>query len=152
MANDFFSYPVGMNLYLKGSLSPFLSMGKKVLEDTLSLKPNSARSAKISYVIASAEARPFFRIEDRILTQTHKPNYEKVLKVTEPAVVFYSKAKQKAFNIQYRNVVQARVNALLGMKKKTKAMEELSELRRNLTDVNEIITKEIEIQEKNITR
>jgi hypothetical protein len=150
IAYDFFTYQVGMNLYLKGSQSPFLSNGKRLLEYTLDLDHETARSAKISYILASAEARPFFRIEGRILKQTHKPNYEKALKVTEPAINFYSKKKQKAFNIQYHNVVRTRVNALLKMNRTNKAKEELRELRNNLIGVNEIILKEIEKEEKSI--
>jgi hypothetical protein len=76
VAYDFFSYPVGMNLYLKGSQSPFLSNGKKLLEDTINLNHDTARSAKISYVIASAEARPFYRVEDRISLNNSLSSFE----------------------------------------------------------------------------
>ena len=152
IAYNFFSSNVGMNLYLKGSQSPFLAVGKKVLEQIVDMNLQNARNAKISYVLASAEIRPFFRIVDKKLIQTHKPNYEKTLRITEPAISYYSKVKEKPLNIQYRNIVYIRVNALLEMNKKHKAKEELTELEKNLVDINESVVNEIEKKKKSIDK
>lgn len=152
IAYNFFSPNVGMNLYLKGSQSPFLAEGKKVLEQITNMELENARNAKISYVLASAEIRPFFRIIDKKLVQVHKPNYEKTLRITEPAVHYYSKVKEKPLNIQYRNVAYTRVNALLAMNKKDKAKEELTKLEKNLVDINESVVNEIEKKKKSIDK
>jgi hypothetical protein len=152
-AYNYFSRPVGMSLYLKGSESPFLSSGKELLENIVNTYPGTARGAKISYVLASSESRPFFRIENRNLKQTHKPNYEKALKITEHAIKFYSKEKKKELNISYHNLVRTRVNALVKLKRKKEAKHELSELRKNLEarGINEIISKSILKQEEDIS-
>ena len=104
IAYDFFTYQVGMILYLNGSESPFLSSGKKLLESIADKYRTTLVGAKISSALAASEGRPFFRVQDNVLVQTHKPNYEKALNLTESGVEIYRKQKDKHLNIQYHHL------------------------------------------------
>jgi hypothetical protein len=146
MAKNFFAYEVGMSVYLNGSQSPFLSSGIEVLESMSDRFGETLLGAKASKVLAEAEARPFFRIQDRALKQVHKPDYSKALKLTEPALQVFKSRKQKALNIPYHNLVRSRVDAMMKQGKTKEAKNELSELRRDLSKrgVNESVLRNIE--------
>ena len=127
MAFDFFTHQVGMNLYLKGSQSPFLTEGKQKLKKIFNPKLQSSLQAKIALVLASAETKPFFKITNEKIYQIHKPNPEEALKLSEPAKNFYKRAKKKSFNIAHRNVVRVRYNALRMMNRPKEAEEQAFE-------------------------
>jgi hypothetical protein len=150
VAQKFFTYEVGMSLYLNGSQSPFLSSGKEVLESVSDRFGDTLLGAKASKVLAEAEARPFFRVQDQALKQTHSPDYSKALKLTEPALEVYKSKKQKALNISYHNLVQSRVNANMKLGKTKDAQSELLELRKDLDNrgVNQSVLRNIESLEE----
>ena len=146
LASKFFTYQVGMSMYLNGSESPFLAAGKNLLELVSEKYKKTLLGAKISAVLAASEARPFFRIQDNALRHTHKPNYEKALSLTEPAVDVYRKQKDKHLNILYHLLVRSRANYLVKLGQKKEASNELSDLRKDLKarGVKESVLKSIE--------
>jgi hypothetical protein len=146
LASSFFTYQVGMSLYLNGSQSPFLADGKKLLESISEKYKKTLVGAKLSTILAESEARPFFRIIDNALRQTHKPNYKKALSLTEPAVDVYRKQKDKSLNILYHHLVRNRANYLAKLGQKKEASNELSNLRKDLKarGVKESVLKSIE--------
>src|SRR5262249_51225250 len=62
-AQDFFSYAVGMSLYLQGSRSPYLRKGMEQLEEVANRYADSDLGAKAALVLASSLVKPFHRIE-----------------------------------------------------------------------------------------
>lgn len=154
IAYDFFTYEVGMILYLNGSESPFLSAGKKLLESISGKYPTTLVGVKISSTLAASEGRPFFRVQDNVLVQTHKPNYGKALNLTESGLEIYRKRKDKHLNIQYHHLVRRRADYLTTMGKKKNATDELSDLRKNLAarGVNESVLKSIEVVQKSLNK
>lgn len=155
IAKDFFTYQVGMSIYLNGSQSPFLSAGKSLLESLSKKYKKTLVGSKISTVLAASEARPFFRIQDNnVLTQTHKPNYEKALNLTEPVVELYRTQKDKPLNIPYHLLVRSRANYLAKIGQKKEANSELSDLRNDLKarGVKESVLKSIESFQESIEK
>ena len=60
---------------LKGSKSPLLSEGNKLIEGDIQSSKRHL-GTKLSNIFASSEAHKFFRIESgNILRQIHKPDY-----------------------------------------------------------------------------
>jgi hypothetical protein len=154
MAYDFFTYQVGMNLYLRGSQSSFLADGKRKLEEIFNLGISNSMNAKIAYILACTENKSFFKIVGGKLEQTHKPCPEKVITITKPAKDYYLKAlkaKQKEFNIPYRNIAQTRINAYKQLNKLNDAKEELMDLSSNLVSPNFARIKEIAEQHKSLS-
>ena len=151
MMHDYSTHSVGMNLYLRGSNSPLLSEGKNILEKLKSLKEKSSRGASIVDILASLESRHFFKIqEDGRLKEIHKPDYNKVLKINEPAKEFYIETEDKNRNIKFRNIINIRKNALKNLKKYKEAQKELKDLANNLVDPKESVLREIEKEEKQL--
>lgn len=154
LAHDFFTYEVGMFMYLNGSESPFLSQGKKILESLSDKYKNTLVGAKISTILAASEARPFFRIQDNVLKQTHKPNYKKALDLTEAAIEVYRKQNNKHYNILYHHLVKIRADALIQLGRRKDAVNEISSLHKDLAtrDVNESVLKSIKQLEESIKK
>jgi hypothetical protein len=152
LAQRFFTYEVGMSLYLNGSQSPFLSSGKEVLKSVSDRFKDTLLGAKVSKVLAASEARPFFRIQDQALKQAHKPDYNKALKLMEPVLEVFRSKKQKALNISYHNLVRIRVDAMMKLGKTKEAKTELSGLRRDLSNrgVNQSVLRDIESFEESV--
>jgi hypothetical protein len=137
IGKDFYSNYVGMILTLNGSESPYLHKGKAVLETITKKYSDRVLGAKLAVILAASEARPFFRIKNLkkpVLEQVHSPNPTKALSITSPALEVYRKDKEKQLNILYHELTRNRVNALLKTKAKTQARQELSQLRKDLTN------------------
>lgn len=128
-AKDYFSDQVGMNLYLHGSMSRFLSHGRKFLDDFAKENKDTVLGAKVGSILGKSEMRSFYSLENKKLKQTHSPNYQKGLKLTEPAYDVYKKEKSKKLNnILFHRLVDLRSNAMLKTNEHERAKEELSEL------------------------
>jgi len=118
-----------------------------------SRKKDTLLGAKLAMVLASSEAHKFFRIENRnVLRQIHKPNYQKALDLTEPAVKVYKKNKQKALNISYSRLVHNRVNVMMNMDNKKEAKNALNDLYQDLASrgVNSPVLNKIKSYEGSI--
>jgi hypothetical protein len=104
------------------------------------------------YSLAASEARPFFRIQDQTLKQTHAPDYNKALKLTEPAFELFRSKKQKALNIPYHDLVRNRVDAMVKLGKTKEAKGELLGLRKDLSNkgVNQSVLRDIESSEDTV--
>lgn len=154
-ASEFFTYPVGMSLYLHGSQSPFLSEGMDLLTCLAETSPDTMLGAKVGSRIAPSIGRPFFRIIGNTLTMTHDAEPRKALQMTEPAVELYRSLKgteAKLTNISYNKLIRGRANFLTRLGQKTKAKEEVSVLKDDLSErgVNEVVLNEIDALEKTL--
>lgn len=155
LATEFFTYPVGMSLYLHGSRSPFLSEGMDFLTCLAETSPDTMLGAKVGSRIAPSIGRPFFRIIGNTLTMTHNAEPKKALQMTEPAVELYRSLKgteAKLTNISYNKLIRGRANFLTRLGQKTKAKEEVSVLKDDLSKrgVNEVVLNEIDALEKTL--
>lgn len=63
LAQDVFSYPVGISTYLGGSPSPHLERGMDVLEDLVGRYPDTLVGAKAAIVVGNAVSQSFYRIK-----------------------------------------------------------------------------------------
>ena len=147
------SHDVGMHLYLRGSNSPYLEKGKNILEKLKSLQEKSSRGASLSDILASLESRHFFKVQENgKLKEIHKPDYNKVLEISEPAKEFYIGTKDKHYNLKLRNIINTRKKALKGLKRSKEAQKELRDLANNIVEPKESVLKEIEKQEKQLAK
>jgi hypothetical protein len=62
-AQDYFSYEVGMSLYLEGSRSPYLKAGMELLTDFADRYKDRLLGARAALAVANSLARPFHLIE-----------------------------------------------------------------------------------------
>lgn len=159
LAQDFFTYPVGMSLYLNGSQSPFLQQGMDTLQEISSRFNDQLIGAKAANVIANSIAEPFFRIDQkdkkRILRKTHKADPEEALKITEPLLSMFKKAEgleARQLNLSYHQLVVNRSNFLSKMDKTKEAKGELATLREHLEKrgVNKSVLDDIQTFEKSL--
>jgi hypothetical protein len=145
LASDFFTYGVGMSLYLGGSRSPFLSQGMDLLEEIADRYKDRLFGAKAATTVAASEARPFFHLQDGVMTKIHDADPERALVLTEPAVALYRREEERALNIPYRRLVDSRVKSLEALGENDKAKEELATLHDDLEGrgVNEVVLADI---------
>jgi len=151
-AQDYFSYEVGMNLYLEGSRSPYLEKGFDLLREMSEKHKNSLLGAKLAMTVANSLTQPFFNLEEtnkgdeRLeLRQTYKADPKEALKLTEAAVDVFQKADEKALNLSYRQLVSQRVDCLVQLERPKQAVKELDELHDHLqsTGANPPVLKQI---------
>jgi len=153
VAAGFFTQQVGMNICLNGSESPFLAVGKKTLESICLDYQESILGVKAAEIISASESRSFHRLDDKNkLNLVHKPNFEKALSITKPALEIYRKSKEKANNIAQHKLVRQRCSFMLQLGKKNDAVNELKELEKDLTQrgVNKSVIQEIETYQESI--
>jgi hypothetical protein len=148
LAQDFFTHEVGMSLYLGGSQSPFLKKGMERLEEMAERYSDSLVGAKAASVVANSVAQPFFRIDDPenpALTQTHEPDPERALALTQPALEIFEGTNEPAHNLAYHQLVRSRADYLVMQGKEDEAKEELNDLRKELEGrgVNEAVLNHI---------
>lgn len=148
IAQDFFSYEVGMSLYLNGSLSPFLAKGMTLLESMADRYKDTLAGAKVATTLAASVARPFFRIQDRqnpVLTETHSADPKKALTLTAPALSTYKREKEKSLNIAYHQLVRSRAGYMVTLGQRAQAKKEVVALRQELAarGVNELVLNDI---------
>ena len=141
-AQDYFSYEVGMNLYLEGSRSPYLEKGLDLLKDMSERNKESMLGAKLSMTVANSFTYPFYDLEPHTgvpgetlqLTKAHDADPEAALDATASAVDVFQKTQQKALNLSYRQLVSQRVDCLVALDRPDAAIEELSQLHQHLSD------------------
>ena len=152
IAQDFFSYEVGMSLYLGGSRSPFLSKGMDLLEDIADRYNDTLLGAKAAATVARSVARPFFRLQDSVMVKTHDAEPERALALTEPALEVYKSEEANALNIGYHRLVRGRAESLEALDENEKAKAELATLHDDLRarGVNETVLAEIKAHEENL--
>ena len=143
-AQDYFSYEVGMNLYLEGSRSPHLEKGFDLLRDMSEKHKKSLLGAKLAMTVANSLTQPFFHLEEAggtragkgeeelELRQAYKADPREALKLTEAAVDVFQKADEKALNLSYRQLVSQRVDCLVQLERPKQAVKELGELHDHL--------------------
>jgi hypothetical protein len=136
-AHQFFTYPVGMSLYLHGSRSPFLSQGMQRLETIAESQPDTMLGTTVAGRIAKNIADPFYRIkrDTGSLALVYQGEPERALELTAPAVELYRNAKgdqAKALNIAYNKLVRNRAKWHSKTGNKSKAKKEVSNLHEDL--------------------
>src|SRR5918996_1055724 len=152
LAARFFTPEVGMALYLGGSASPFLERGMEVLEELADRYSETEVGAKTAEVVAQGVGRPFFRIEDNQLTETHAGDPQRAVDLTTPAREFFRRDERRELNLDYHRLARQRSEYLTTMGETEQAKEELSELREDLAarDVNEPVLEEIRAYEESL--
>lgn len=155
-AQDYFSYEVGMNLYLEGSRSPSLAKGLDLLKDMSERNKESMLGAKLAMTVANSFTYPFYDLEQRTgvpgenlkLTMSHDADPEAALDLTTAAVDLFQKSEQKALNLSYRQLVSQRVDCLVAIEEPDAAIEELSQLHEHLSNhgANAPVLEQINIQ------
>lgn len=141
-AQDYFSYEVGMNLYLEGSRSPYLEKGLNLLRDMSERNKESMLGAKLAMTVANSFTYPFYDLEQRSgvpgetlkLTKTQDADPEAALELTAAAVDLFQKSDQKALNLSYRQLVSQRVDCHVALDQPGAAIEELSQLHQHLSN------------------
>jgi len=133
LAQDFFSRDTGLGLYMGGSHSEFLSKAMDVLYSIGERYKGSPSGIKISAALAKHLSRSFFRLEKGKMKQIKKADPEKALELTSPAVSIYQKQKEKAWNLQYHQIVRTRADLMQKIGKAKEAKDEVSRLRKDLS-------------------
>lgn len=137
LAQDFFSYEVGMSLYLRGSQSPFLAKGMDVLTEITERDADQMRGARIAHRVAPGIARPFFRAERDApsavtLRRAYGGDPEQALAMTKPALEVYRRDESRAMNIPYGRLVRLRSKLLSQLGRGDEARREFDTLGENL--------------------
>jgi hypothetical protein len=163
LAQDFFSYEVGMSLYLRGSQSPHLAKGVGLLEEVADQYSETMRGARVAHRIAPGIARPFFRLQgdggpearavaahtgrpaEQTMEQVYEGDPERALEMTERVLDVYRGEKTKAMNIPYACLVQMRSDMLSSLGRNDEARDELATLETDLSErgVNKSVLSEI---------
>jgi hypothetical protein len=144
LAQDYFSYEVGMNLYLDGSRSPYLEKGMNVLREISERYPESVLGAKMAMTVANSLTQPFFRIQEPRdvtvqgqnlkLVQEHEADPAQALDVTKSAVNVFLKTKRKSLNLAHHQLVSQRVECHMKLDQHNKARKELLQLHDHLSE------------------
>lgn len=152
LAQDFFTYQVGVSLYLNGSQSPYLSKGMGVLEEVAARYQDSVLGAKAATAVANSVAQPFFSIRDQKLIKIHEQKPQEALALTEPALKVYKEEKTRSLNLTYHNLVRQRVACLTKIGNNDEARSELATLRKDLKarGANEPVLNRIQAFEQTI--
>ena len=141
-AQDYFSYEVGMNLYLDGSRSTHLEKGFDLLREMSEEHKDSLLGAKLAMTVANGLTQPFFQLEktgeEKVtvkLSQAYKAEPKEALKLTDAAVDVFQKTRQKALNLSYRQLVSQRVDSLVALDRQKQAVRELGDLEQHLRNL-----------------
>ncbi len=158
LAYDFFSFEVGMSLYVQGSQSPFLAKGMDVLNTVVERYKNTLLGAKAAAVIARSVGEPFFRIEERkgehALVKSHRADPAEALRITQPFLTVYKKQTDPQLNIPYHQLVRHRAELMTAMGDQAEAKKEVAALRKDLANrgVNESVLETIKDFETSLTK
>jgi hypothetical protein len=150
----YLTYEVGMNLYLGGSLSPFLKQGFQLLREVAERFQDSMPGARAARLVGHALARPFTRIEDDALVNIHEPEPEQALEVTEAARDLCHESEDPSFNIEYHQLARDRAQYLAMLHREDDARRELQQLRDDLAErrVNEPVLESIDEFTRELSR
>lgn len=153
LAQDFFTYQVGMSLFLNGSRSRFLAKGMDLLENLVDRYKDTFLGAKVATALIKSVARPFFQIDKKqVLTKTYAGDPEKALSFSAAAQGVFHKEKVKALNLVYHKLVRDRADCLAELGQPEKAKKEVATLRKNLAarGVNEPVLNDIKVYEDSL--
>lgn len=116
-AQDYFSYQVGMSLYLFGSRSPLLAKGRAVIEELADRHQDSMLGVRLRSALARSVEKPFFGLEDSKVKQLAEADPERALELLEPAVEQLRRQSKPELNLTYRNLAvrQAALKAETGL-------------------------------------
>lgn len=148
-AQDYFSYQVGMNLYLYGSRSPWLAKGRDVLEDVAERYGDSMLGVRVRAALANSLARPFYGVQDGVIQRIQDAAPEEALRLIDPAVRRLKREKSPALNLTYRHLAEKRAELRTLLGQIEEARRELATLRRDLEKlgVNRPVLEEIRAEE-----
>jgi hypothetical protein len=140
-AQDYFSYEVGMSLYLEGSRSRYLEKGFNLMSLMSEQYVESMLGAKLAAIVANSLTKPFFSIGERAkdrapktlkLTKRYDADPEAALHMTASAVEVIRNKKEKVLNLAYRQIVGQRVDCLIALQRTEEARGELNKLHDDL--------------------
>ena len=145
LAQDFFTYQVGLNLYLGGSPSPHLTNGLNTLREVAERYRDTWAGAKAALVVANSAAQTFFRVEGQVLTKTQSADPAAAVAITEPALERYRREGGRPLNLEYHQLVRARADWLADVDDRDRAREEVATARRDLEarGVNQVVLEEL---------
>ena len=149
VAEDFFSYDVGMALYLGGSQSPFLARGMERLQSIASEFSDSLLGAKAATTVARSEVQSFFRRRDPeqpVLEESHPADPERAAALTAPALDVFRREADRNLNLDYHSVARLHAESLAAAERRDEAQQTMARLRQDLSDrgVNEPVLDDIE--------
>jgi hypothetical protein len=146
LAQDFFTYEVGMSLYLGGSRSPHLAKGMDRLAAVAEEYSSAPLGAKVSASIGRSFARPFFAVEKGKLVKTHDADLQRALEITAPAVELFRRDGERYNNLPYRYLVADRTDYLRRLGRAGDALNELTALEADLAQrgVNPPVLESVE--------
>lgn len=132
LAQDFFSYQVGMSLYLNGSQSDYLSKGMGILEGIADNFKDTFLGAKAATTVANSVGRSFLSIKKGentlVRTETHKADPDKALALTSNALNLYKGTDSKSTNLSHHKLVENRIDCLLSQQQNDQAKQEANDL------------------------
>ncbi len=123
-----------------------------VLESIASDYQDTYLGTKVAQRVAPSFSRPFFRVEDGVMTQTHPAEPERALALTAPGVALYRREEAKWSNIPYHQLVRLRGENIIALGQTSEAREELQSLRDNLESrgVNKPVLSELQTYAESI--
>lgn len=160
LATRFFTHEVGLNLYFGGSRSPYLTQGLRVLEQFATSQ--NRLSAHAATMVASAFARPFYRIEAtdehpsrgkrKRVVQLHDADVRLATEISEPAIQFFQRQDDPSLNIGYAKLSRLRAHWKAQMGEFEEARREISQLRQDLQErgVNPPVIRSLEQLEQTL--
>lgn len=135
-AQDFFEHKVGLNLAFNGSASPYLRKGLDVIRTACEQYADTALGAKMAVVAANALGRPFYRVENDKLTQSHKPDFATAISLSERAVNTWKSSAaaqpEVASNLLLQRAASAKADLLARSGRVAQGRSELMTLSKDL--------------------
>jgi hypothetical protein len=158
LAQDYFSRAVGLILAVGDHRSPWLQKGADTIYKVIERKKGDPTAAVLALRLAEAHATSFHRLADgknervKPLYQAAKPEPERVLALSEPALEQAKADSRKAGNLRYHRVVRLRAACLSAIGQKEKAKAEFSEMRADLAkrQVNKPVLDLIDAEAKSL--
>jgi hypothetical protein len=148
LAQDYFSYTVGMNLYLGGSASRYLEKGLIVLRTIAERFPDRITGAKAAITVAHSEAESFYRLSEtkRKLEKAKDADPEAALAHSDTALALFRSTHAPAFNLEYHALARDRSRWRERLGDTASARAELETMRDDLADrgVNDTVLREIQ--------
>lgn len=129
---DFFSYEVGMSLYLRDARSPYLVKGKETLDAMSERFADTLVGAKVASTLAMSETRPFYRLKEHRLEVQQAADPQRALQLSGQAVTVYRQHPQKALNLGYRKAVEQHALLLADQGQEGAARQEVQVLQKDL--------------------